>query len=132
MRIVWLSSVQNKWPLPVLEMSAKKVVFRMENCGHLPAEVCGVLECFVRKSTQAGNFHIQVRSCLQRGLQMSADINADICGHLCGRLCGRPHGWVRRSADVRMDGCGCLRKSAWMGADICKGKGFVRVAASAV
>ena len=109
-------------PLPVPEMSARKVIFRMENCGHLPAEVCGVLGRFVRKSTQAGNFfcadvrNISIcRSAVVRrevggSLRMSADISADICGHLCGHLCGRPHGLVRTSAwigaDVRMDWCG--------------------------
>ena len=25
-----------------------------------------------------------------------------------------------------MDGCGCLQKSAWMGADICRARGSVR------
>ena len=77
-------------------------------------------------------FHMQVRSCPQRGPRKSADI----CGHLCGRLCGRPHGLVWTSAwigaDVRMDGCGCLRTSAWMGADIRRARGSVRVAPPAV
>ena len=133
---------------PVPEMSAKKAIFRMENCGHLPAEVCGVLGRFVRKSTQAENFFCAdvrnisicrsavVRREVRGSLRTSADINADICGHLCGRLCGRPHGLVRTSAwigaDVRMDGCGCLRKSAWMGADIHRARGSVRVAPPAV
>ena len=116
-------------------MSAKKVIFRMENCGHLPAEVCGVLGRFVRKSTQAGNFFCAdvrnisicrsavVRREVRGSLRTSADISADICGHLCGR----PHGLVRTSAwmdaDVRMDGCGrphgWMRTSAWMDADVC-------------
>ena len=77
-------------------------------------------------------FHMQVRSCPQRGPRKSADISAVICGRLCGRL----HGLVRTSAwigaDVRMDGCGCLRKSAWMGADIRRARGSVRVAPPAV
>ena len=92
------------------------------------------LEIFLSGHSQY--FHTHVCRCLQRGPRMSADINADIfediCGHLCGCLCGRPHGWVRTSADVRMDGCGCLRKSAWMGADVCRAKGSVRVAPPAV
>ena len=134
--------------LPVPEMSAKKVIFRMENCGHLPAEVCGVLGCFVRKSTQAGNFFCadvrnisicrsavvrsEVRGSLRTSVRTSADIYADV------RMdwCGRPHGLVRTSAwigaDVRMDGCRCLRKSAWMGADIRRARGSVRVAPPAV
>ena len=91
----------------------------MENCGHLPAEVSRVLERFVHGSTAIFPY-----AGPQRGLQMSVDI----CGHLCGRL----HGWVRTSVDVRMDGCGCLRKSACTGADICKAKGSVRVAPPAV
>ena len=57
------------------------------------------------------------------GLQVSAQRTLeDICRHLCGRLCGCQHGWVRTSADVRMDGFGCLRKSPWMGADIRRAK----------
>ena len=127
-------------------MSAKKVIFRMENCGHLPAEVCGVLGRFVRKSTQVGNFFCaDVRN---MSICRSAERSAEVWGHQCGHLltslrtsmrtsawigadvrmdwCGRPHGLVRTSAwigadvrmDWRMDGCGCLRKSAWMGADI--------------
>ena len=115
---------------PVPEMSAKKVIFRMENCGHLPAEVCGVLGRFVHKSTQAGNFFCaDVRNIsICRSAERSAEVCGHQCGHLCGRLCGRPHGlvrmsawigadvrmdwygrphgWVRMSADVRMDGCG--------------------------
>ena len=98
-------------------MSAKKVIFRMENCGHLPAEVCGVLGCFVHKSTQAGNFfcadvrNISIcRSAVVcRGPWKSADINADIFADVY--------------ADVRMDWCGhpygLVRTSAWMGADVC-------------
>ena len=125
-------------------MSAKKVIFRMENCGHLPAEVCGVLGRFVRKSTQAGNFfcadvrnisicrsavvHREVSGSLRTSVQTSADVHMD--------WCGRPHGLMRTSAwigaDVRMDGCGCLRKSAWMVADIRRARGSVRVAPPAV
>ena len=80
-------------------------------------------------------FHMQVRSCPQRGPRKSADISADICGHLCGR----PHGLVRTSAwigaDVRMDWCGrphgLVRTSAWMGADVCgRPHGWVRTSAS--
>ena len=138
--------------LPVPEMSAKKVIFRMENCGHLPAEVCGVLGRFVRKSTQAGNyFCADVRNI---SICRSAERSADVCGHLRTSLrtsmrtsawigadvlmdwCGRPHGLVRTSAwigaDVRIDGCWCLRKSAWMGADIRRARGSVRVAPPAV
>ena len=104
--------------IPVPEMSTKKVIFRMENCGHLPVEVCGVLGRFVRKSTQAGNFFCadihnisicrsavvrrEVRGSLRTSMRTSADVYADV------RMdwCGRPHGWVRMSAEVRMDGCG--------------------------
>ena len=106
---------------PVPEMSAKKVIFRMENCGHLPAEVCGVLGHFVRKSTQAGNFFCadvrnipicrsavvrrevrgSLRTSIRTSLRTSAWIGADV--HM--DWCGRPHGWVRMSAEVRMDGC---------------------------
>ena len=67
-------------------------------------------------------FHMQVRSCPQRGPRKSADINADICGHLCGHLCGRPHGLVWTSAwigaDVRMDGCGCPHGWVRMSAEV--------------
>ena len=87
----------------VPEMSVKKVIFRMENCGHLPAEVCGVLECFVRKSTQAGNFFCaDVRNI---SICRSAVVHREVCGYLCGCPCGYPDGWVRTSA--------------WMGADVC-------------
>ena len=101
---------------PIPEMSAKKVIFRMENCGHLSAEVCGVLEHFVRKSAQAGNFFCaDVRNIsICRSAERSADINADIF------------------ADVCMDGCRRLRTSAWTGVDIRRAKGSVRVAAPAV
>ena len=120
---------------PVPEMSAKKVIFCMENCGHLPAEVCGVLGRFVRKSTQAGNiFCADVRNIsicrsavVRREVRGSLRTSADICGQLCGRLCGRPHGLVQTStwigADVCMDSCRrpheLVRTSAWMGADVC-------------
>ena len=67
---------------------------------------------------------------------MSADIFSDVCMDVsmdgCGRLCGRLHGWVRTPADVRMDGCGCPRKSTWMGADVRRAKGSARVAPPAV
>ena len=112
-------------------MSAKKVIFCMENCGHLPAEVCGVLGRFVRKSTQAGNFFCadirnisicrsavvrrEVRRSLRTSVRTSADIFADVYADVRMDWCGRPHGLVRTSAwigaDVRMDGCGCLRTS---------------------
>ena len=112
--------------LPIPEMSAKKVIFRMENCGHLPAEVCGVLGRFVRKSTQAGNFFCadvrnisicrsavvrrEVRGSLRTSVRTSADIFADVYADVYADVrmdwCGRPHGWLRMSADVRMDGCG--------------------------
>ena len=137
---------------PVPEMSAKKVIFRMENCGHLPAEVCRVLGRFVRKSTQAGNFFCadvrnisicrsavvrrEVRGSLQTSMGTSADIFADVYADVRMDWCGRPHGLVRMStwicADIHMDGCGCLRKSAWMGADIRRARGSVRVAPPAV
>ena len=112
--------------LPVPEMSAKKVIFRMENCGHLPAEVCGVLGRFVRKSTQAGNFFCaDVRNI---SICRFAVVRREVRGRLCGRLCGRPHGLVRASAwidaDVRMDW------SAWMNADVCGSPhGWVRTSA---
>ena len=117
-------------------MSAKKVIFRMENCGHLPAEVCGVLGRFVRKSTQAGNFFCadvrnisicrsavvrrEVRGSLRTSVRTSADIFADIFADVY--------------ADVRMDWCGRLhglvRTSAWMGADVCgRTHGWVRTSA---
>ena len=80
-------------------------------------------------------FHMQVRSCPQRGPRKSADISADIFADVyadvgmdwCVRRhglvrtsawigadvrmdwCERPHGCVRMSADVRMDGCGHLQ-----------------------
>ena len=101
-------------------MSAKKVIFRMENCGHLPEEVCGVLGRFVRKSTQAGNFFCadvrnisicrsavvrrEVRGSLRTSVRTSADIFADVYGlvrtsaWMGADVCGRPHGWVRTSA----------------------------------
>ena len=85
---------------PVPEMSAKKVIFRMENCGHLPAEYWDALSASLRKLEIVSGgcpqyFHMQVCSC--------------------------PHGWVRMSA-----------KSAWMGADIRRARGSVRVATPAV
>ena len=103
-------------------MSTKKVIFRMENCEHLPVEVCGVLDRFVRKSTQAGNFFCaDVRN-------ISICRSAVVCREVCGRLqtsmrtslrmsmrtsawigadvCGCPHGWVRMSAEDHMDRCG--------------------------
>ena len=94
-------------------MSAKKVIFRMENCGHLPAEVCGVLGRFVHKSTQAGNFSVRTSAIFpyagpQTGPRKSADINADIFADVY--------------VDVRMDWCrrphGLVRTSAWMGVDV--------------
>ena len=107
---------------PVPEMSAKKVIFHMENCGHLPAEVCGVLGRFVRKSTQAGNFFCadvrnisicrsavvrrEVRGSLHTSLRTSVRTSAWIGVDVRMDWCGRPHGWVRMSADVCMDGCG--------------------------
>ena len=140
------TSICSCWPVP--EMSAKKVIFRMENCGHLPAEVCGVLGRFVCKSTQAGNFfcadvrNISIcRSAVVRrevggSLRTSVRTSVDVYANVCMDWCGRPHGLVRMStwigADVRMDGCGCLRKSAWMGADIRRARGSVRVAPPAV
>ena len=124
--------------MPVPEMSAKKVIFRMENCGHLPAEVCGVLGRFVRKSTQAGNFFCadvrnisicrsavvrrEVRGSLRTSVRTSADIFADVYADVRMDWCGRPHGLVRTSAwigaDVRMDWCG--RPHGWvqMSADV--------------
>ena len=105
--------------LPVTEMSIKKVIFRKENCGHLPAEVCRVL---VRKSTQAGNFFCadvrnisicssagvrrEVHGRLRTSMQTSADIFADVYVDFSMDGCGRPHGWMQMSAEVRMDGCG--------------------------
>ena len=92
---------------PIPEMSAKKIIFRMENCGNLPAEVCGVLEHFVHKSTQAGNFFCadvcNISIC--RSAVVHREVCGHQCGHLCRHLCGHPHGWVRTSA--------------WMGADVC-------------
>ena len=110
-------------------MSAKKVIFRMENCGHLPAEVCGVLGRFVRKSTQVESFSVRTSAIFPyAGPQLSAERSAEVCGHQCRHLrtslrtsmrtsawigadvrmdgCGRQHGWMRMSAEVRMDGCG--------------------------
>ena len=118
--------------LPVPEMSAKKVIFRMENCGHLPAEVCGVLGRFVRKSTQAGNFFCadvrnisicrsavvrrEVRGSLRTSVRTSADIFADVYADVRMDWCGRPHGLVQTSA--------------WMGADVCgRPHGWVRTSA---
>ena len=108
--------------VPVPEMSAKKVIFRMENCGHLPAEVCGVLGRFVRKSTQAGSFFCadvrnisicrsavvrrDVRGSLRTSVRTSMRTSAWIGADVRMDWCGRPHGWVRMSAEVRMDGCG--------------------------
>ena len=109
-------------------MSAKKVIFRMENCGHLLAEVCGVLGRFVRKSTQAGNFFCAdvrnisicrsavVRREVRGSLRTSADIFADVYADVRMDWCGRPHGLVRTSA--------------WMGADVCgRLHGWVRTSA---
>ena len=75
------------------------------------------------------------------GPQLSAERSGDVCRHQCGHLRTslwtsmrtsawhrRPHGWVQTSADVRMDGCGCLRKSSWRGVDIRRAEGSVRVA----
>ena len=81
--------------MPLLEMSTKKVIFRMENCGHLPAEVCGVLGRFVRKSTQAGNFfYADVRNI---SIRRSAVVRREVLGSL------------RTSADVRMDFVYCSK-----------------------
>ena len=101
---------------PVPEMSTKKVIFRMENCGHLPAEVCGVFGRFVRKSTQAGIFFCaDVRNI---SICRSAERSAEVCGRL--RTSVRTFADVY--ADVRMDWCGRLhglvRTSAWIGADV--------------
>ena len=98
----------------------------MENCGHLPAEVCGVLERFVRKSTQAGNFYCaDVRNI---SICRSAVARREVRGHLQTSML--TSAWM--GADVRMDGCGCLRKSTWTDADIRRAKGSVRVAPPAV
>ena len=121
---------------PVPEMSAKKVIVRMENCEHLPAEYWDALSASLRKLEI---FSMRTSAIFPyAGPQLSAERSADICGHLCGR----PHGLVRTSAwigvDVRMDWCGrphgcrCLRKSAWMGADVRRARGSVRVAPPAV
>ena len=130
---------------PVPEMSAKEGYIphgklRTFTCGDLRSigtlcpQVYASWKFFLCGRPQY--FHMQVRSCPQRGPRTSADISADICGHLCGRLCGRPHGLMRTSAwigaEFRMDGCGCLQKSAWMGADIRRARGSVRVAPPAV
>ena len=121
-------------------MSAKKVIFRMENCGHLPAEVCGVLGHFVRKSTQAGNFFCAdirnisicrsavVRREVRRSLRTSVRTSADVYADVRMDWCGRPHGLVRTSAwigaDVRMDWCrrphGWVRMSADVRMDWCR------------
>ena len=105
-------------------MFAKKVIFCMENCGHLPAEVCGVLGRFVRKSTQAGNFFCadvrnisicrsavvrrEVRRSLRTSMRTSADIFADVYADVHMDGCGRPHGWVRMSGSLH----GRVRTSA--------------------
>ena len=79
-------------------------------------------------------FHMQVRSCPQRGLRKSTDV----CGHQCGHLrtslrtSMRTSAWI--GADVRMDWCGrphgLMRMSAWMGADVCGSPhGWVRTSA---
>ena len=135
MKIPWPGKLASH---PVPEMSAKKVIFRMENCGHLPAEVCGVLGRFVRKSTQAGNFFCadvrnisicrsavvrrEVRGSLRTSVRTSADIFADVYADVRMDWRGRPHGLVRTSAwigaDVCMDWCG--RPHGWvrMSADV--------------
>ena len=73
-------------------------------------------------------------ACLQMSAERSTDVCRPLCGRMdgCGRLCGCPHRWVRTSADVHMDGCGCLGKSTWMGADVRRAKGSVSVAPPAV
>ena len=97
----------------------------MENCGHLPAEVCGVLGSFVRKSTQAGNFFCadihnisicrsavvrrEVRGSLRTSVRTSVDIFADVYADVRMDWCGRPHEMVRT---VRMDWCG--RPHGWV------------------
>ena len=146
-------TIRPVWP-PIPEMSAKKVIFRMENCGHLPAEVCGVLGRFVRKSTQAGNFFCadvrnisicrsavvrrEVHRSLRTSVRTSADIFADVYADVRMDWCGRLHGLVRTSAwigaDVRMDWCGrphgLVWTSAWMGADVCgRPHGWVQTSA---
>ena len=61
-------------------------------------------------------FHMQVRSCPQRGPRKSADIFADVYADVRMDWCGRPHGLVRTSA--------------WMGADVCgRPHGWVRTSA---
>ena len=70
------------------------------------------------------------------GRQLYVERSADVCGHQCGhlptslRMSMQTSAWM--GADVRMDGCGCLRKSAWTGVDIRRANGSVRVAAPAV
>ena len=113
-------------------MSAKKVIFCMENCGHLPAEVCGVLGRSVRKSMQAGNFFCaDVRNI---SICRSAVVRREVRGSLRTslRTSMRTSAWI--GADVRMDRCGCphglVRTSAWMGADVCGSPhGWVRTSA---
>ena len=121
-------------------MSAKKVIFRMENCGYLPAEYWDALSASLRKLQI---FSVPTSAVFPyAGLQLSAERSADVCGHqcghLCGRLCGNPHGLVRTSAwtgaEVHMDWCGrphgWVRTSAWMGADVCGSlHGWVRTSA---
>ena len=105
-------------------MSAKKVIFRMENCGHLPAEYWDALSASLRKLVI---FSVRTSAIFPyAGPQLSAERSADVCGHQCRHLrtslrtsmrtsawigadvrmdgCGRPHGWMRMSAEVRMDG----------------------------
>ena len=91
--------------VPVPEMSAKKVIFRMENCGHLPAEVCGVLERFVRKTTQAEIFSVRTFAIFPYvGPHLSAERSPDVCGHQCGHL------WTSLRTS--------MWTSAWMDADV--------------
>ena len=53
-------------------------------------------------------------------LKMSAERSTDVCGHLCRRLCGQTSTWMGADvcADVPMDGCGHLRTSTWIGANV--------------
>ena len=117
---------------PVPEMSAKKVIFRMENCGHLPAEYWDALSASLRKLEI---FSVRTSAIFPyAGPQLSAERSAEVCGRLRTSVQTSADIFADIYADVRMDWCGrphgWMRTSAWMDADVCGSPhGWVRTSA---
>ena len=113
-------------------MSAKKVIFRMENCGHFSVEYWDALSASLRKLEM---FSVRMSAIFPyAGPQLSAERSAEVCGHQCGHLrtSMRTSAWI--GVDDCMDWCGrphgLVRTSAWIGADVCGSPhGWVRTSA---